>query len=107
MVGPKNPSNSRDLGRLERAKIDTSPNAIKLGLAFGGKEFLSQVETQEDGNKEGRESISGEPEAIKILPELGESVPQGEAKFKNLSFVGEGETIGKKGNGAIHLEKLI
>jgi len=106
-VRPKNPSSSRDLGRLERAEIDLGTNAIKLGLAVGGKEFLSQVKTQEDRNKKGRESISGEPETIKILPKLGESVPQSGAKFKNFSFVREGETIGKKGDGAIHLEKLI
>jgi len=65
-------------------------------LAVRDKKFLSQVETQEDRDKKGRESISGEPEAIKILPELGESVPQSGAKFKDLSFIGEGETVGEK-----------
>ena len=49
----------------------------------------------------------GEPETIKIFLQLGESISQSGARFKDLSFVGEGKTIGKKGDGAIHLEKLI
>jgi len=40
-IRPKNPSSSRDLGRLKRVEIDSGTNAIKLGLAVGGKEFLS------------------------------------------------------------------
>jgi len=40
MVGPKNPSSSGDLVRLERVEIDMSTNSIKLGLAVGGKELL-------------------------------------------------------------------
>ncbi len=107
IMGPKNPSGSRDLGRLEGAESNTSADATKLGLAVRDKKFLSRVKTQEDRDKKGRESISGKPETVKILPQLGESVPQSGARFEDLSFVREGETIGKEGDGAIHLKKLI
>ena len=75
VMRPKNPSGSRDLGRLEGAESNTSADATKLGLAVRDKKFLSRVKTQEDRDKKGRESIPGESETIKILPESGESVP--------------------------------
>jgi len=106
IMGPKNPSGSRDLGRLERAESNTSADTLELGLAVRDKEFFSQVKAQEDRNKRG-EGISGELETIKIFLQLGESISQSGARFKDLSFIGEGKTIGKKGDGAIHLKNLI
>jgi len=49
----KNPSGSRDLGRLKRAESNTSADALKLGLAVGDNEFFSRVKAQEDRNEKG------------------------------------------------------
>jgi len=41
IMRPKNPSGSRDLGRLERAESNMSADALKLGLAVRDKKFFS------------------------------------------------------------------
>jgi len=107
MVGAKNPSSSRDLGRFERVEVDAGANTIKLGLAVGGKEFCFQIKAQENRNEKRWESIAGESEAIKVFPKLRKGVPQGRTQFEDLRFFGKGETIGEDRDGAIHLEEFI
>jgi len=53
IMGPKNPSGSRDLGGLERVESISSADTLELGLAVRDKEFFSRVKAQEDRNKKG------------------------------------------------------